>query len=65
MFGCGILLALLGVWLITSNRKKAEEFQSIGELDAKLHQLEEHSMAFPIAFGGAGASAVQVLHIDR
>lgn len=55
MFGSGIALALCGVWLITSNRKHAKEFQDIAEMDA----LSGHSLPIALSFGPTGVSAAQ------
>jgi hypothetical protein len=58
MFGFGVVLALLGVCLITSNRTKAQPFLGITQVDEKLHQLEDETKFSSVSFGSAGASAV-------
>lgn len=58
MFGCGVVLALLGVCLITSNRTKAQRFQGITQVDEKLQQLEDDIKFSSVSFGSAGASTV-------
>jgi len=63
MFGMGIVLALAGVVLITSNRSKSQQFRSMSHVDEKLHQLEDDSKVTAITFGHAGASAVQAKFI--
>jgi hypothetical protein len=58
MFGFGIVLALMGVCLITSNRTKAPRFQGITQIDEKLQQLDDETKFSSVSFGSAGASAV-------
>jgi len=61
MFGGGILLALFGVWLITSNRATSQHFQGLADVDEKVDALAEQSdSSARLSFGHIGASLVQL-----
>lgn len=59
MFGFGILLAFLGVGLITSDRQAAEAFQSIDDVDDKVDAIREQGrkLRHSLSFGGSFVQA--------
>jgi hypothetical protein len=58
LFISGTFCALFGVWLITSNREKSKEFQSISEAESKVTALEKQPTKSRLCFG-LGCSITQ------